>query len=112
MDEYKSGTPATLSNFETVAKHWSELKGFVMSLQFSPASPFRDAAVTAVDLNDLKHISMLLGDAPVLADGSQMGVAPSGAAEDAVYAYRGKLLEVRETLQRAYGFSDANTVAW
>ena len=112
MDEYTLGKPATLGNFETVAKHWSELKGFVMSLQFSPASPFRDAAVTTVDLDDLKHINILVGDAPVLADGSQMGVAPSGTADDAIYAYRGKLLEVRATLQSAYGFSDANTVAW
>jgi hypothetical protein len=112
MSEYKEGKPGSLSNFETVAKHWSELKGFVMSLQFSPASPFRDATVLTSTLDDLKKINALLGDAPVLADGSQMGIAPSGSAADAVYAYRGKLTEIRATLQDAYGFSDANTLSW
>jgi hypothetical protein len=101
-----------LSNFETVAKHWSELKGFAMSLQFSPASPFRDETMTAVNLDDLKIILDLIGDAPVLADGSQNGVAASGTAEDAVYAYIGKLTQARAKLQDAYGFSDANTLSW
>jgi hypothetical protein len=112
VSEYSNGAPASLSNFETVAKHWSELKGFALSLQFSPASPFRDETVTAVDLDDLKMILELIGDAPVLADGSQGGVAPTGTAEDAVYAYVGKLTQARAILQEAYGFSDANTLAW
>lgn len=112
IGEYSNGAPSTLNNFETVAKHWSELKGFMLSLQFSPASPFRDVAVTSVDLDDLKRINALVGDAPVLADGSQLGIQPLGSAADAVYAYRGKLTEVRATLQAAYGFSDGNTLAW
>jgi hypothetical protein len=95
-----------------VAKHWSELKGFALSLQFSPVSPFRDESVSTVDLDDLKMVIELIGDAPVLADGSQNGIAASGAAEDAVYAYIGKLTEARAILQNAYGFSDANTLAW
>ncbi|HBO15970.1 MAG TPA: hypothetical protein DD440_06495 [Porticoccaceae bacterium] len=111
MAEYNNGFPASLANFENVAKHWSELKGFVMSLQFSPASPFRDPAAS-VDLDDLKMISNLLGDGPVLANGSQMGVPPAGSATDAIYAYQGKLNTVRSVLQKAYGFSDANTLAW
>jgi hypothetical protein len=112
VSEYSAGAPASLSNFETVAKHWSELKGFAMSLQFSPASPFRDETMTAVNLDDLKMILDLIGDAPVLADGSQNGVAASGTAEDAVYAYIGKLTQARAKLQDAYGFSDANTLSW
>jgi hypothetical protein len=112
VSEYSNGAPASLSNFETVAKHWSELKGFALSLQFSPVSPFRDESVSTVDLDDLKMVIELIGDAPVLADGSQNGIAASGAAEDAVYAYIGKLTEARAILQNAYGFSDANTLAW
>ena len=112
VSEYSAGAPASLSNFETVAKHWSELKGFALSLQFSPASPFRDDTVTAVDLDDLKTVLNLIGDAPVLADGSQGGVAATGTAEDAVYAYIGKLTDARAILQKAYGFSDANTLGW
>ena len=112
VSEYSAGAPRSLSNFETVAKHWSELKGFAMSLQFSPASPFRDETMTAVNLDDLKMILDLIGDAPVLADGSQNGVAATGTAEDAVYAYIGKLTQARAKLQDAYGFSDANTLSW
>ena len=111
VSEYKSGAPASLDNFETVAKHWSELKGFVLSLQFSPASPFRDASAT-VTIEDLIMISDLIGDAPVLADGSQNGIATTATPSDAVYAYIGKLTQARAKMQEAYGFSDANTVAW
>ena len=110
--EYTNGAPASVGNFENVAKHWSELKGFALSLQFSPTSPFRDEAVTAVDLDDLKMVLSLIGDAPVLADGSQNGVPASGSAEDAVYAYAGKLVKARSIMQEAYGFSDHNTVTW
>ena len=110
--EYTNGAPASVGNFENVAKHWSELKGFALSLQFSPTSPFRDEAVTAVDLDDLKMVLSLIGDAPVLADGSQNGVPASGSAEDAVYAYAGKLVKARSIMQDAYGFSDHNTVTW
>ena len=31
---------ADASNFTTMAKHWGEMKGFGLALQFSPASPF------------------------------------------------------------------------
>jgi hypothetical protein len=48
----------------------------------------------------------------VLADGSQNGIATTGTAADAAYAYVGKLVFAREILQEAYGFSDANTLAW
>jgi hypothetical protein len=113
VSEYKSGAPVSVDNFETVAKHWSELKGFVMSLQFSPVSPFRDASVDAVvSVADLIMISDLIGDAPVLADGSQNGIATGATASEAVYAYIGKLTQARAKLQEAYGFSDANTLAW
>jgi hypothetical protein len=112
VSEYKSGAPASLDNFETVAKHWSELKGFVLSLQFSPASPFRDEAVTEVSLANLIMVSDLIGDAPVLADGSQNGIATTTTSSEAVYAYIGKLTQARAALQAAYGFSDANTLAW
>jgi hypothetical protein len=94
-----------------VAKHWSDLKGLALTLQFSPVSPFRDAEAS-VNLDDLKIILQNIGDAPVLADGSQNGIATTGTAADAAYAYVGKLVFAREILQEAYGFSDANTLAW
>ena len=112
MGGFSNGYSESLDNFETLAKHWSELKGFALSLQFSPHSPFRDAAVTAVDLDDLKTALSLLGDGPVLADGSQMGVAPTGTAQEAIDAYMTDLKTVRTTLQNAYGFSEGNTTSW
>lgn len=111
VGEYTGGAPASLDNFEMVAKHWSDLKGLALTLQFSPASPFRDAEAS-VNLDDLKIILQNIGDAPVLADGSQNGIATTGTAADAAYAYVGKLVFAREILQEAYGFSDANTLAW
>ena len=111
VGEYTGGAPASLDNFEMVAKHWSDLKGLALTLQFSPASPFRDADAS-VNLDDLKIILQNIGDAPVLADGSQNGIATTGTAADAAYAYVGKLVFAREILQEAYGFSDANTLAW
>ena len=111
LGEYEDNAPASLDNFETVAKHWSELKGFALSLQFSPASPFRDEA-SSVDMEDLEEILELIGDAPVLADGSQNGVPATGDVETALFAYAGKLTVARMLLQEAYGFSNANTVGW
>ena len=111
VGEYTGGAPASLDNFEMVAKHWSDLKGLALTLQFSPVSPFRDAEAS-VNLDDLKIILQNIGDAPVLADGSQNGIATTGTAADAAYAYVGKLVFAREILQEAYGFSDANTLAW
>ena len=111
VGEYTGGAPASLDNFEMVAKHWSDLKGLALTLQFSPASPFRDAEAS-VNLDDLKIILQNIGDAPVLADGSQNGITTTGTAADAAYAYVGKLVFAREILQEAYGFSDANTLAW
>ena len=83
-----------------------------MSLQFSPAPAFRDNAVIEVYINDLKKALTLIGDAPVLANGSQNGIPASGSASDAIYAYTGKLIEVRSILQDAYSFSDVNTLSW
>jgi hypothetical protein len=80
--------------------------------RLGPASPFRDEAVTEVSLANLIMVSDLIGDAPVLADGSQNGIATKTTSSEAVYAYIGKLTQARATLQAAYGFSDANTLAW
>ncbi len=77
-------------DFATHAKHWSELKGFALSLQFNPTSPLSDANFEA--LHDM------LGDAPALAtDG-----------ETAIAAYREALLDARALLGTAYGFATEN----
>ena len=111
MGNFTSGSFADVANFTDLGKHWSELKGFALGLQFSPFSPFRDEAVTAVDLNDLKTLLADLGDAPMLADGSQGGVV-AGDTDAAIAAYTSKLSAARLTLQTAYNFEADNVAGW
>jgi hypothetical protein len=111
MGKYSEGSFADVGNFTDVGKHWSEMKGFALGLQFSPFSPFRDETVTSVDLNDLKTLLSDLGDAPMLADGSQGGVLASDT-DSAIAAYTSKLASARQTLQEAYGFNADNVAGW
>ena len=98
-------TTQSAANFENLAKHWGEMKGFALSLQFSPESPFRanDAVLT-----NLKNALSLMGDAPVLADGTQAGVAFDGGTA----AYLEDLLEARDIFEAAYGFDAENVAGW
>lgn len=112
MDGYQDGAFADLGNFKNVAKHWGEMKGFALGLQFSPYSPFRDGSVDGITVDSLKQVLGLMGDAPVLADGSQGGVMPDGDAADAVMAYRDALLQARDILERAYGFDPDVVMNW
>ena len=77
-------------SFADHAKHWSELKGFALGLQFSPFSPLTDAQF--VELH--QHI----GDAPVL---------PNAEAAE-IAAYRQSLLMARTLIGTAYEFDAAN----
>ena len=99
---------ANASNFTDLAKHWSEMKGFALGLQFSPYSPFRSGKVADIDVDDLKEVLSLMGDAPVLADGTQMGAAFSGGVDQ----YKADLLKARDILQKAYEFDETNTANW
>lgn len=112
MDAFDNGNFADVDNFTDLGKHWSEMKGFALGLQFSPFSPFRDAEVTVVDLDDLKTILEDFGDFPVLADGSQGGNGPATDADTAIAAYTSKLADARQTLQDAYGFDAENVAGW
>lgn len=112
MGNFVGSDFADLSNFLDLAKHWGEMKGFALALQFSPFSPFRDGSVEGIDLDDLRMVLSLMGDAPVLADGSQNGVAPSVSAEAAVAAYIADLRMARDILQEAYGFDPAVVETW
>lgn len=100
--EFSNGSYASVSNFTNLGKHWSEMKGFALSLQFSPFSPFRDAEVSAVDLNDLKTLLADMGDAPVLATDTPQ----------AIDTYIQSLSSARDTLQAAYGFDAENVAGW
>jgi len=75
-----------------IAKHWSEMKGFALALQFSP--------IAQISVADLELVHGHLGQAPVLAAG------------EAADAYLLELAQARAILQAAYGFSDANVAGW
>lgn len=105
MNDFNGSDFADDDNFLDLAKHWGEMKGFALSLQFSPASPFRADAASPQKLKDLYS---LMGDAPVLADGSQAGSAFQGGATQ----YKADLEEARDILEEMYGFDEQNVVNW
>ena len=78
------------ARFLTLAKAWSEMKGFALMFQFNPRSP--------LDGSGFGMLHTLLGDAPVL----------PAAGDPAVDAYRVALRDARDILGTAYGFDAAN----
>lgn len=89
----------------THAKHWGEMKGFMLGLQFAPED------VAQMSIADQKAVQTRFGEAPVLADGSQGGVA-AGDAAAAIAAYKVALKEARTMFQESYGFTKANVENW
>tara|TARA_B100000745_G_scaffold300560_1_gene255288 strand:+ start:71 stop:1243 length:1173 start_codon:yes stop_codon:yes gene_type:complete len=78
-------------SFADMAKHWSEMKGFALGLQFNPHSPLTDA--------DFANLHGFLGDAPEL-------------DVDAVDGYLSDLQLARDLLQDRYGFDAENVANW
>ncbi len=79
-------------SYSDLAKHWSELKGFALGLQFNPRSPLTD--------EQFAELHSLIGDAPVL-----------GTAEQ-IEAYQADLLAARDILQAAYEFDADHVANW
>lgn len=79
-------------SFSDLAKHWSELKGFLISLQFNPHSP--------LTTEQLIEINTLIGDKPVLSN------------DDAIADYLGELAMARTKLAEAYEFDATNVENW
>ena len=80
----------TSSLFLSYAKHFSELKGFALSLQFNRRSPMTS--------DQFFFLHEKIGITPVL----------SNASESDIAAYRQALLEARSILQTGYSFDSAN----
>jgi hypothetical protein len=108
MDNFDGTKFADVANFTDLAKHWGEMKGFALGLQFNPMSPFRTGPAT---LDDLKEILSLMGDAPVLANGTQAGVAYTDGV-GGVAQYKIDLVEARDLLRDAYEFDERNAANW
>ncbi len=91
LNTIKSGN-YTVTEFETMAKHFSEMKGFALNLQFNPESPMNNEQFVA--LNDF------LKNKPVI----------TGTSE--IEAYQADLLSARALLQVVYGFTEENVSNW
>ena len=78
-------------NYTDLAKHWSEMKGFALGIQFNPYSKITDAQYT--------QLHQLMKDAPVL-----------DAAN--VDAYKTDLLAARDIIQAAMSFDAENVEKW
>ena len=107
--KFTDGNYADLDNFYNLAKHWSEMKGFALGLQFSPYSPFRDelGGLKMIDYGNsepatLEDVLSWMGNEPVLADDTDTAIAEYDAA----------LLNARNVLQAAYGFATENVENW
>ncbi|MFT6206673.1 MAG: hypothetical protein ACJA0T_000576 [Colwellia sp.] len=84
-------------SYEDVAKHWSEMKGFALGLQFNPHSPITDA--------EFAEIHSYFGQKPVL--------LPFGSADKtAVTTYIADLEKARDILQEALGLDADNVANW
>jgi hypothetical protein len=81
-------------NFTSHAKHWSELKGFALGLQFNPR--------TQLSEKDFVQLHDSLGVEPVLFT----------ASEEQIAAYQTVLEEARALLQARYEFAEENVLKW
>ena len=96
---YINDTVADLKTLDTaapasaadIAKHWSEMKGFALGLQFSPVAQISHA--------DLKTVLDQMAEAPVT---NLAGVD----------IYIADLESARATMQAAYGFNATNVANW
>jgi hypothetical protein len=96
IDDIASGE-YTQEQFYAFAKHWSEMKGFALNIQFNPVSPVVNVdreLNTGSPSAQLVKLNELMGNAPVI----------SGA--DAVQKYKDGLEEARNILRDAYDWKD------
>ena len=124
MANFDNDTFADLDNFLNLAKHWAEMKGFALALQFSPYSPFRtgeiDGVPVGVTVADLQEALARMGQAPVLADGTMEGVDyvdydnsdVNTTPAERVSSYQSDLEEARDIFELAYGFDVDDVANW
>jgi len=79
-------------SYSDLAKHFSEMKGFALGLQFSPYSK--------VSAEDFAMLHAYMGKAPVMTDA------------DAITAYQADLIKARDILEAALSFDAENVANW
>ncbi len=92
MSELTSESNA--SNSPDLNKHWGEMKGYAMALQFNPMKKLSDA--------ELATIQSLLGDHPIYAVPGSLDYQ----------SYLSALVDTRTRLQNAYGFAETDVLGW
>ncbi|MCG7533706.1 DUF4856 domain-containing protein [Pseudoalteromonas sp. OOF1S-7] len=90
-----TGGEYTAADFATLAKHWSEMKGFALNFQFNRHSPFYAEG----NVGQFEKMHDLMGNQPV--------IEPND-----VDAYIEKLGQARDILQEVYGFDAENVANW
>ncbi|MBD1583615.1 DUF4856 domain-containing protein [Pseudoalteromonas sp. S16_S37] len=95
LEEMKAGT-YDADKFVTLAKHWSEMKGFALNLQFNPESAFNVAA----NAGKFAQMHTLMGNKPVV------------GAEADMTAYIAQLKQARDILQQVYNFDSEVVANW
>lgn len=88
INDVLQDSSATEYDFETHAKHYAELKGFALILQFNPHS--------AMSTDQFDELHTLLGTTPIQPNDFGFEV------------YKTSLLDARTLLQEVYGFESAN----
>ena len=116
--EFESDGFKDIENFKNLAKHWGEMYGFAIGIQFSPYSPFRTGYVTdglvaeaqsvMVDIDDYASVLNAMGTGPVLWDDTMDGSPYPGGASTYVIA----LEAARDILRDAYGFTQDQASGW
>ena len=81
-------------------KHFGELKGFALGLQFNPRSPMNENGRFAEFHN-------LVGEKPVLPPQGS-----TGTSQSEFDAYEQDLLDARAIMKEAYGFEEADVKNW
>jgi hypothetical protein len=92
LETYKADAKA--ENLETLAKHWSEMKGFALAIQFNPQATSKLSDQNLIDLNNL------IGQQPTLP--SQV----RAVAVEPQKTYSEKLEEARGLLKDVFAFGD------
>lgn len=98
---YINDTLGDMENFGTAdysyvdhTKHWGELKGFALGLQFNPHSP--------LSASEFQNFHSKIGTRPALPNDSQSSIE----------SYEQALLDARDMLQSAYGFEQEDVENW
>lgn len=92
-----SSTDYTIEQFNAFAKHWAEMKGYALNMQFNPYSPFVDLE-TKKTTAAFAELHTLMGNAPIIKD------IDGGKT---VADYKADLVKARDILRDAYEWKNA-----